>query len=143
MSILRKNIVLLIDTNILLDVLETREPFYEKSAEIWQLCSDGKADGYISSLSFANIVYTMRKKLTPETIENTVYYLSTFFIFEDFYYLDIIKAAQMRWKDFEDALQSVAAERIKADYIITRNIKDFDNSNVRALSPEDFLNLKL
>ena len=49
----------------------------------------------------------------------------------------------MRWENFEDALQSVAAERVKADYIITRNVKDFDNSNVKALSPEDFLNLKL
>ena len=89
------------------------------------------------------MVYNMRKKLTPESIEILAVRMSDIFEFVDLNRLDIIQASKMRWKDFEDALQSVAAERIKADYIITRNIKDFDNSNVRALSPEDFLNLKL
>ena len=134
---------LLLDTNILLDVLMEREPFYKLSARIWDECSYKKFEGYISSLSFANMVYNMRKKLTPESIEILAVRMSDIFEFVDLNRLDIIQASKMRWKDFEDALQSVAAERIKADYIITRNIKDFDNSNVKALSPEDFLNLKL
>ncbi|MBQ3626164.1 MAG: PIN domain-containing protein [Synergistaceae bacterium] len=134
---------LLLDTNILLDVLTEREPFYDISAIIWHKCACKEFSGCISSLSFANMVYNMRKKLTPESIEILAVRMSDIFEFVDLNRLDIIQASKMRWKDFEDALQSVAAERIKADYIITRNIKDFDNSNVRALSPEDFLNLKL
>ncbi|MBQ6908710.1 MAG: PIN domain-containing protein [Synergistaceae bacterium] len=134
---------LLLDTNILLDVLTEREPFYDISANIWHKCACKEFSGCISSLSFANMVYNMRKKLTPESIEILAVRMSDIFEFVDLNRLDIIQASKMRWKDFEDALQSVAAERIKADYIITRNIKDFDNSNVRALSPEDFLNLKL
>ncbi|MBQ4419807.1 MAG: PIN domain-containing protein, partial [Synergistaceae bacterium] len=131
------------DTNILLDVLTEREPFYDISAIIWHKFACKEFSGCISSLSFANMVYNMRKKLTPESIEILAVRMSDIFEFVDLNRLDIIQASKMRWKDFEDALQSVAAERIKADYIITRNIKDFDNSNVRALSPEDFLNLKL
>ena len=133
--------VLLIDTNILLDVLQNREPFYEKSSRIWGLCEYGDAYGCISSLTFANIVYNMRKELTPLKIKNLVNRLTKFLGFVDLTVLDIIKAAQMHWNDFEDALQSAAAERVKADYIITRNVKDFEQSNIKALTPEDFLDL--
>ena len=134
---------LLLDTNILLDVLTEREPFYDISAIIWHKCACKEFSGCISSLSFANMLYNMRKILKPESIENLAGQMLEIFDFADLNSADIIEAAKMRWENFEDALQSVAAERIKADYIITRNIKDFDNSNVRALSPEDFLNLKL
>ncbi len=51
----------------------------------------------------------------------------------------IKKALQMNFKDFEDALQSACALRIKADYIITRNIRDFTNSAVSAIKPTELL----
>lgn len=44
----------------------------------------------------------------------------------------------MKWRDYEDAVQSVTAERINADYIITRNTKDFQDSKVRELTPEEY-----
>ena len=134
---------LLLDTNILLDVLMEREPFYELSLRIWNSCANKKFTGCISSLSFANMVYNMRKKLTPVKIEKLANQMCKIFEFADLNSADIIKSSQMRWKDFEDALQSAAAERVKADYIVTRNVKDFEQSNIKALSPEDFLNLKL
>ena len=132
---------LLLDTNILLDVLMDREPFYELSQRIWNSCADKEFTGCISSLSFANMVYHMRKTLTPEKIERLADRMSNIFNFVDLTVLDITQAAQMRWNDFEDALQSAAAERVKADYIITRNVKDFEQSNIKALTPEDFLDL--
>ena len=60
---------LLIDGNILLDVLQKREPNFEASAMIWKLCETEQAEGFVSALTFANMVYVMRKELTPETIE--------------------------------------------------------------------------
>ncbi len=140
---LKKNMKLLIDANVLLDVLQKRELYYENSINIWKICEMRKADGYISSLTFSNIVYVMRKELTPEKIENLAFSLSKIFKFADLGLIDIIKAAQMRWPDFEDALQSASAERINADYIITRNVKDFEKSLIKALMPEEFLNLKI
>ena len=129
---------LLLDTNILLDVLMKREPFYELSLSIWNSCSNKKFNGCISSLSFANMVYNMRKELTPVKIEKLAEQMCKIFEFADLNSTDITQAAQMRWNDFEDALQSAAAERVKA---VTRNVKDFEQSNIKALTPEEFLDL--
>ena len=59
---------LLIDGNILLDVLQKREPHYEDSARIWKMCETDMAEGCVSALTFANLVYVMRKELDPEKI---------------------------------------------------------------------------
>ena len=130
---------LLIDGNILLDVLQKRKPHYEDSAKIWKMCEVELAEGYVSVLTFANLVYVMRKELSSEKIEETIKALSLIFRFEDLKAVDINAAAALQWADFEDAIQSVTAERIDADYIITRNVKDFKNSKIIALTPSEFL----
>ena len=61
--------VLLIDTNIVLDVLLNRPGFVKDSSMIWKLCETEQAKGYISTLTYANMMYVMRKQLTPEQIE--------------------------------------------------------------------------
>ena len=130
---------LLIDANIILDVLQRREPFYEGSSIIWKLCETNQADGYISTLTFANLVYIMRKQLSPEQIKDVYSALHMIFSFADLTSTDLSSAADQKWDDFEDALQSVIAKRIKAQYIITRNVKDFEESQVVALTPHEFL----
>ena len=55
---------LLIDGNILLDVLQKRTPHYEDSAKVWKMCEADLAEGYVSALTFANLVYVMRRKLS-------------------------------------------------------------------------------
>lgn len=57
---------LLIDANILLDVLQNRAGFVEDSSLVWKLCETGQAEGIVSALTFANLVYVMRKELGPE-----------------------------------------------------------------------------
>ena len=130
---------LLIDANVILDVLQKREPHYSDSALIWKLCETGQTDGYVSALSFANLVYVMRKELTPEKTEEILNYLILIFNFVEVNISDLSHAAKMKWDDFEDALQSATEERIHADYIITRNIRDFKCSKVMALSPGEFI----
>ena len=130
---------LLIDGNILLDVLQKREPYYEDSAKIWKMCETDLAEGYVSVLTFANLIYVMRKELTSEKIEETLKSLPLIFCFEDLRASDITAAAALHWLDFEDAIQSVTAERIGADYIITRNVKDFKTSKINVLMPSEFL----
>lgn len=130
---------LLIDANILLDVLQNREPFVQASSVIWKLCETEKAKGYVSALTFANLVYIMRKELDPEKIEETLHALSLIFEFADFNASDLLRAAELNWDDFEDAVQSVTAERIHADYIITRNVRDFIRSKVVAFTPSELI----
>lgn len=130
---------LLIDANIILDVLQKREPFFYDSSVIWKLCETEQAKGYVSALTFANIVYVMRKELSPEKIAEILRALNLIFEFTELSTADIIHAAEMKWDDFEDAVQSTTAERIHAEYIITRNIRDFRKSNVMALTPGELI----
>ena len=131
--------VLLIDANIILDVLLNRPDFVKDSAMIWKLCETEQMKGYVSTLTFANLVYIMRKQLDPEKIEDVFHKLNLIFEFADFSVSDLTHAADLNWKDFEDVVQSVIAERIHADYIITRNVRDFSKSRVMAFTPPELL----
>ena len=130
---------LLIDGNILLDVLQKREPHYEESANVWRMCETDLAEGCVSALTFANLVYVMRKELNEEKIREVHQKMSLIFNFEDLNASDISTAVDMKWDDFEDAVQAATAKRIHADYIITRNVKDFSKGEVMALTPTEFL----
>ena len=131
--------MLLIDANIILDVLLNRPEFVKDSAMIWKLCETEQMKGYVSALTFANLVYIMRKQLDPEKIEDVFHKLNLIFEFADFNVSDLMRAAELNWKDFEDAVQSVTAERVHADYIITRNVRDFSKSRVMAFTPSELL----
>ena len=129
----------LIDANILLDVLQNREPHVRDSAMIWKLCETGQAEGYVSALTVANLVYIMRRELTPEKVEQVMSALMLIFRVAEITASDLAAAARLRWDDFEDALQSVTARRIQADRIITRNVRDFSESAVPAVTPAAWL----
>lgn len=130
---------LLIDSNILLDILQEREPFIIDSYKIWTLCETKQIFGFISAITFANISYIMRKQIQPDNIDHILKRMSQIFYFTDLKFSDLENAAALKWKDFEDAIQYVTAERINADYIITRNIKDFENTKIPAITPNEFL----
>ena len=132
---------LLIDANILLDVLQERKPHAKDSSLVWKMCETGMAEGYILSLSFANLVYIMRKEMDAKEVASTLHHLSLIFSFADLHGSDLEKAACLCWEDFEDALQSVTAERLKADYIVTRNTSDYKNSSVPAITPAKLIAL--
>lgn len=127
----------LIDTNIILDVLCSRDNFLEDSSKVFKLCEVKKISGCVSALSIPNIVYIMRKELDEKGIKDILKKLSLIFSITDLRADDLNKAANMGFKDYEDAVQSACASRIKADYIITRNIKDFAGSKVAAIKPSE------
>ncbi len=129
----------LIDGNIILDVLSNREPFVADSSKIWKLCETRQLDGYVSVLTFADLVYILRKELDPEKIDLIFHSLKLIFRFVGLDESDLMQATALRWDDFEDAIQSVSASNIKADYIITRNTKDYTKSTIKAITPSSFL----
>ena len=129
----------LIDANILLDVLQARRPHLKNSSLIWKLCETDQTTGYVSSLSFANIVYVMCKELDAETIEDVFAKLQLIFRFTELSVSDLSKAIALRLDDFEDALQIATASRLKADYIITRNVKNFIESETPVVTPDEYL----
>jgi predicted nucleic acid-binding protein len=131
--------VLLIDANIILDVLMNRIDFVEDSSIIWKLCETNQVKGYVSTLTYANMMYIMRKQMNPNQINEVFQKLNLIFEFADFSSSVLDKAVNMKWSDFEDAIQSATAEYVHADYIITRNIKDFSKSKIMALTPKELL----
>ena len=129
----------LIDTNVILDVLCNRTEFVADSSKIWKLCEVEKIEGHISALSVPNIVYILRKELTPQKTKEIIGQLMMIFHIIDLKPSDLKNAAEMLSADFEDAVQMCCASRIKADYIVTRNIRDFQCGKVLALKPSELL----
>ena len=84
-------------------------------------------------------MYILRKELDAEKTKEILDNLSLIFSIADLKADDLKKAADMQFKDYEDAVQSACAARIKANYIITRNIGDFTMSKVAAIKPIELL----
>ena len=134
-----RNMRLLIDANIILDVLQDRQPHVGDSSVIWKLCETEQVEGFITTLTVANLIYIMRKELDAAQIADVVDKLKLIFEVADFTAADLYSASEMRWDDFEDAIQSAIAERIQAEYIITRNVRDFMKSKVLAFTPAEYI----
>ena len=93
----------------------------------------------MSALTYANLIYIMRKGIVPRKDKRGLQTLRLIFEFVDLSVSDLSHAVEMQWQDFEDAVQSATAERLHADYIITRNVRDFNKSKVLALTPSELL----
>ena len=135
-----KNITVLIDTNIFIDVLQDRIPFTDNSQAVIDLVTQKKVKGAVAAHSITNLWYILRKTHSDEERRN--YLLSLFELF-DVVSIDknrlVAALEKSDFKDFEDCLQDECAYAINADYIITRDAKDFESSMVKALTPEEFL----
>lgn len=127
----------LIDTNVILDVLCNRKMFVEDSLKIFKLSETKQIDGYISALSIANIIYIMRKELSHINVKKILEMLSHIFNIIELNEQDLMEACNLQFNDYEDGIHCNQASRIKADYIITRNIKDYKNSVIKPISPSE------
>ncbi|MCL1981742.1 MAG: PIN domain-containing protein [Clostridiales bacterium] len=131
----------LIDTNVILDVLLRRAPFYEDSARIITLSEKGKLHGFVSASAITDIFYITKKELkskssATELLTDLLQTISVASVSGD----SIYEALELQWDDFEDSLQYVVGRNILAEYIVTRNTKDFVGGTIKAFNPEDFLN---
>ena len=142
MSILKENMVLLIDTNVMLDWMLERQPFYDDSRRAMLLCIEKKATGYIAGHSFVNAFYIARKKKSVDEVKQMLIYLCKVFHVTDIDKASLLFALHNKdWRDLEDGLQMRAAFLHSMDYIITRDSKDFGTSIIQALTPTQFLEL--
>lgn len=131
----------LIDSDVILDVLYKREKFYEDSASVMKYCEIKKITGYVSALTVSNIVYIMHRQLDSEKIKEITDRLRLILIVADFRGDDFRKAFTPDFADFGDALQDACAVRVKADYIVTRKVKNYASGSVRAVTPKELLKL--
>lgn len=137
-----KTLKVLLDTNIIVDVMLEREPFYKASNEIMKLCHNKELKGYIAFHSFPNIWYILRKAGSDDMRRALLLSLVNFFDIPETNKKHIRDALyRTDFPDFEDCLQDESALSVQSDYIITRNKDDFKNSKVPAYLPEEFINL--
>jgi predicted nucleic acid-binding protein len=135
---------ILVDTNIIIDTLTGREPFRESAEQIFMLAANQIEDIYITASSATDIYYLVRKHLhNTEQSKNTMSKLYQLFGILDVTANDCQDALLLDMKDYEDAVISCCAKRNQMDYIVTRNIKDYEHSKVKVLLPEDLLKLVL
>ncbi len=133
--------VVLLDTNIILDVLQKREGLYDSSFNVFEKCAKGECSGFIAPHSMPNIFYIMRKVGVDVSdirilLSGVLNIVAVSNLDED----DVRSAIEREdFKDFEDCLQDECAINIDADYIITRNTSDFHTSTINAITPEQLL----
>ena len=127
------------DTNVMLDFLGEREPFYLSAAKIATLADKRAIQIVVSSLSYATISYFLTKYYG---LEKTKEKLRKFKVISEISALDeviIEKGLNSNFSDFEDALQYFCAWQSSCDLIIIRNGKDFKKSAIPVMSPDEFL----
>jgi predicted nucleic acid-binding protein len=127
------------DTDVCLDLLAERYPFYNGSARLFSRADHKKIVVAVSSLSFSNIHYILRQEHSaPESKK----ILSRFKTLVKVLAVDekiIQLALESSFKDFEDAIQYFTAERNKIDTILTRNLKDYKESVLPVMTPDSYL----
>lgn len=134
--------LILIDTNILLDVIIRREPHFILSEKIIDLCRQEIINGAIAGHSVLNAMYVLRKYLTLTERKEIFLSLCEFLYVESVDFGKIIQALKDdTFSDFEDCLQTQCALSLHADYIVTRNVKDFAASEIPAVTPEEFFKI--
>ena len=133
---------ILVDTNVIIDALTGREPFREAAEQIFILAANQIEDMYITASSATDIYYLTRKHLhNTDQAKNTMSKLYELFYILDVTSNDCREALASGVKDYEDAVIASCAYRNRMDYIVTRNIRDYENSKVKALLPDELLNL--
>lgn len=130
----------LIDTNIILDVILKREPFYNISAKVLSLSKYDNIILYVSASAITDIYYissqTLRNKNEAKNIlSNLIKIVSIASVSEN----EIRNALSLLWKDFEDSVQYSVALLQEMDGIITRNKNDYKDAEIEILGPEEIL----
>ena len=135
---------ILLDTDVILDFFFDRKPFSEHSAKVLSLCESNEIKGFITPVILSNLYYLLRQTSTHEKVIDN---LSQLISITEVLVIDrtsIIQALNSSFRDFEDALQNYSAESSGfINLIITRNLKDFKNSSLSVMTPENYLKTRI
>ena len=129
----------LIDLNIILDTLQKREPHYEDSARILAYAEQGVVTGLVAAHSWTTLYYLYQKYQSADLARVQLTELLQFLSVAAVDQAVIEQSLILPYKDFEDAVQMMAAVRSGAGYLITRNITDFKAGPLPALRPAEFI----
>lgn len=133
---------LFLDTNVLIDFYEHRSDFYGNALKLVVAADMGDVELWASAKSFSDIFYVMVKAgNSSEEVQDAFLSSASFLRICPVDQEDILSAAQCKWSDFEDCLINEGAQKVRADYLITRDKGGFDRSTIEAMSPDSFFSM--
>lgn len=133
---------LMIDTNVFMDILLKKEPFYPASKGVLTLCEEKKAQGFVSASSITDIFYLVHKYLhSTESAYQAIGFVLDIVKILGVTNEDVLQAYIRRAADFEDCLLATCAKANQCEAIVTRNKKDFLTFGITLFSPEEVLEL--
>lgn len=135
----KNKLLVLFDLNILLDVLQERQDFYAASALLLAHAETGAIQGWLAAHSVTTLFYLLAKDKSPELARVTLTSLLQFLKVAPVDQNTIEQALNFPYRDFEDAVQMAAAIQIRADYLATRNARDYQPAPLRVVQPIDLL----
>lgn len=134
--------VVLIDTNVIVDFLVKREPYVQEAVRIVDMCSRKLVKGYLAAHTISNLFYILRKEFSTQQRREVLSALCSVFEISEIDQKKIMSALKNdKFADFEDCLQMECALEAGAEYIITRNPADFIHSEIPVILPGEFLDM--
>ena len=130
---------LFLDTNVVIDLLGEREPFYEAAAKIATLADKGKIQIYVSALTYSTAYYLLAKFENKEIVKEKIRKFKVIAETSDLTDKIVDKGLASKFSDFEDSLQYYCALKMDCNIIITRNGKDFKESDIPVLTTDEYL----
>ncbi|ROO24075.1 type II toxin-antitoxin system VapC family toxin [Salinisphaera japonica] len=131
--------MILIDLNVVLDVVQKREPHYGASAAVIGRVTEGHVPASLSAHAFTTLHYLVSRHQSDATANRVVDWLLKYFEVAGTTRRELEAARKLDWPDFEDAVVAATAESLACTHIVTRNIRDFRESPTPALTPEEYL----
>lgn len=129
---------LLLDTNLLIDYFARREPFFDAWITLRCAQSFNDVELWASAKSFTDVFYVVSKACAPEAVQAAFLESLSFLHVCSIDGADVAEAAKQSWPDFEDCLIAVAAEKIGADFILTRDKRGFARAKTPSATPAEF-----
>lgn len=134
---------LFIDSDVIIDFFTDREPHVNPASELFELNEKGSVILYVSAVSINNIYYIIRRFLGHKKTLDVLEKLAEITEIIGTTKKEVLQALKNDFSDFEDSIQYSSALAIKGlDAIITRNIKDYKNSDIAVMTPLNFLKMK-
>ena len=131
----------LIDLDVILDVLQQREPFYDMSARVLASAETDRIEGWIAAHSITTLFYLYAKYQSAEQARVRLTELLSILSIAAVDQTVIEQALTLPYRDFEDAVQMMAAVGAGAQYLITRNVPDYKRGPLPAIEPAELLTL--
>lgn len=132
---------ILLDVDVILDVLARRAPFFTDSCALLSACESGRCTAFVAGHTIPTLAYLLSKHADAGTARSALAGLLRLVEVVPVDRTTIEEALAFDFKDFEDAVQMAAAAAIDADYVATRNVKDFAKGPVAAIAPADLVPL--